>query len=152
MLRFLMVLALVGCGGSHDAKDTFEQASAAQDQVEADATTEGYAAFIGRLDVQMVPYFTFYDVELSGVIVTANYEPYTWKMAYAVSEGSQPLNCIDGDISGSDWLPLTVDNVKPETTYFVTACPINTITGSYGAPITKSFKTGGLRTLPSETK
>lgn len=145
MLKFLLVLMLVGCGSSNASND-------ADDAQAADVTAPMSAAYLSRLDIELVPYFTFYDVELSGVIVTANYEPYTWKMAYAVSEGSQPLNCIEGDISGSDWLPLTVDNVKPETTYFVTACPINTITGSYGVPITKSFKTGGLRTLPSETK
>lgn len=144
----ILSLALTACGAGDDHTDAqqapAEEATGDQSLDTPTLETERQVRTV-RVDIEQRPYYTTYDLGISAVVATPEFETHGWKLAYAIKEGSEPETCNDGEFTGADYPPLTVWGVKPETHYFIIACPIHNVRGEYGKPLVKEFTTGSLR-------
>lgn len=145
-LLFAMLL-IAACGRAEDHETAPVAPAAESDEAEVTAPLEGAEREIRvvRLDIEQRPYYTVYDLGLTAVIASPEFETHGWKLAYAIKEGSAPDTCNDGDFTGADYPPINVARVKPNTHYFILACPIHATRGEYGTPMAKEFNTGDLR-------
>lgn len=143
-MRFLFVILLLwGCDRSKES-DT----PPVNEEVTETEVNKDQAAYISRLDIEQRPYYSSYDVSVNALIVPGDKvctTPFSCKVAYAVSENQEPINCEQGEFSGMDFPPVTVSNVKPNARYFIKACPIQTLDGVYGDAFVKEFSTGALK-------